>query len=224
MINQQSIELIKLFEGCKLKAYQDIAGVWTIGFGHTSAAGAPHVTPDLAITDTGAHKLLKSDLVKYEAAVDRAVKPKISANQRGALVSLCYNIGLDAFVKSTCVKRINVGDMQGAAEALTWWNKAGGEVVKGLVRRREAERKLFVSDIEMIDEGQGGIVEGGAAKPLVKSKTTWLGGLTLAGSLGTLSEVRSAVPEVAQYLPYVLVIVGALIVFNRWNEHRQGIH
>ena len=47
MINQQSIELIKLFEGCRLKAYQDIAGIWTIGFGHTSAAGAPHVTLDL---------------------------------------------------------------------------------------------------------------------------------------------------------------------------------
>ena len=55
MINQQSIELIKPLEGCPLKAYQDIAGVWTIGFGHTSAAGAPHVTPDLAIMDTGAH-------------------------------------------------------------------------------------------------------------------------------------------------------------------------
>ena len=224
MINQQSIELIKSFEGCRLKAYQDIAGVWTIGFGHTSAAGAPHVTPDLAIMDTGAHDLLKTDLVKYEAAVDRAVKPKLSANQRGALVSLCYNIGPGAFAKSTCVKRINVGDMQGAAEALTLWNKAGGKVAKGLVRRREAERKLFLSDIDMTDEGRGGIVEGGAAKPLAKSKTTWLGGLTLAGSLGTLSKVRSAVPEVAQYLPYVLVIVGALIVFNLWNESRKGIH
>ena len=224
MINQQSIELIKSFEGSRLKAYQNIVGVWTIGFGHTSAAGVPHVTPDLEITDTGAHDLLKTDLVKYEAAVDRAVKPKLSANQRGALVSLCYNIGPVAFAKSTCVKRINAGDMQGAAEALTWWNKAGGKVAKGLVRRREAERKLFLSDIDMTDEGQGGIVEGGAAKPLAKSKTTWLGGLTLAGSLGTLSEVRSAVPEVAQYLPYVLVIVGALIVFNRWNESRKGIH
>ena len=114
--------------------------------------------------------------------------------------------------------------MQGGAEALTWWNKAGGKVAKGLVRRCEAERKLFLSGIDMTDEGRGGIVEGGAAKPLVKSKTTWLGGLTLAGSLGTLSEVRSAVPEVAQYLPYDLLIVGALIVFNRWNDSRKGIH
>lgn len=142
--SRDGIALLKKWEGCRLKAYTDSVGVWTIGYGHTSAAGEPRVAAGMSITQQEAEDILARDLVKYEAAVDRALTRSPSQAQFDACVSLCYNIGQGAFAGSTVVRKFNAGDIDGAADAFLLWNKAGGKVLPGLEARRADERKLFL--------------------------------------------------------------------------------
>jgi lysozyme len=132
-------------EGKRLKAYKDSVGVLTIGVGHTSMAGPPKVTSGMTITSAESDAIFSRDLVKYENAVNKAVKVPLTQSQFDALTSLCFNIGPTAFAKSTLVRKLNAGDIQGAANAFLSWNKAGGKVIPGLVTRRKAERSQFLS-------------------------------------------------------------------------------
>ena len=141
--NHEGRELIKRFEGKELVAYRDTGGVWTIGYGHTSAAGKPEVVAGLTITDEKAEEILKQDLGQYERAVDHAIEVKMTENQFSAMVSLCYNIGPSAFAKSSVAKHMNAGNLAKAASSFLLWNKDNGKVLEGLTRRREAEKKLF---------------------------------------------------------------------------------
>jgi lysozyme len=141
--NRAGIELIKSFEGLELAAYKCPAGVWTIGYGHTTAAGPPAVKGGMKITAEQATEILVRDLVSYEAAVMKALTRSPNENQFSAMVSLCYNIGAGAFAASTVVKKFNAGDAEGAAAAFRLWKKGGGKVLPGLIRRREAEIELF---------------------------------------------------------------------------------
>lgn len=127
-------------EGKRLRAYRDTVGVWTIGIGHTSAAGAPRVTPDLTITSEQCDEIFARDIQKYEVTVDAAIRVPVTQNQFDACVSLCYNIGQGRFAKSTVVKRINAGDIQGAADAFLMWNKP-----TEIMGRRKTERAQFLS-------------------------------------------------------------------------------
>jgi lysozyme len=126
-------------EGKKLRAYLDSVGVWTIGVGHTSAAGPPNVTPGLTITDAECDQLLARDLVQYEDAVNKAVTAKLNQNQFDALTSFCFNVGTGGFTRSTVVKRLNAGDTVGAADAMLMWNKP-----PEIMGRRQSERKQFM--------------------------------------------------------------------------------
>ena len=147
-VNKATIDLIKDFEGCKLTAYQDIVGVWTIGYGTTAAAGLG-ITPSkgLTITQERAEELLRQGVEKFAAKVDELITAKVNQNQRGAIVSLSYNIGCGALSKSTVLRELNAGNFDKAAAAFQMWNKAGGVVSKGLSRRRDAERQLFLTPI-----------------------------------------------------------------------------
>jgi len=141
-------QAIARHEGNKLKAYPDPATggePFTIGVGHTSRAGPPKVTKGMTITAAESDAILTRDLATFEAAVSKAVKVPVSQNQFDAMVSLAFNIGGGAFAKSTLVKKLNAGDVAGAANAFLSWNKAAGKVMKGLTTRREAERKLFLA-------------------------------------------------------------------------------
>jgi GH24 family phage-related lysozyme (muramidase) len=138
------LDLIKRWEGCRLKAYQDSVGVWTIGYGLTSAAGIVPVTAGMTITQRQADAYLVEALAKYEAAVLKALTRTPGQPQFDAMVSLCYNIGPGAFAGSTLVRRFNAGDIAGAADAFLMWNKAGGRVLKGLENRRKDERTMFL--------------------------------------------------------------------------------
>ncbi|MEO1659325.1 MAG: lysozyme [Pseudomonadota bacterium] len=147
-IGEAGLQLIKDFEGLELEAYQDIVGVWTIGYGHTDHAGPPEVTPGLTITEEEAEDILRNDLGQYENAVLRALPDRnLKQHEFDALVSLCFNIGPTAFATSTLAKRLNAGIFSGGDEgaegAFKMWVKAGGETVPGLVRRRQAEWLLF---------------------------------------------------------------------------------
>lgn len=136
--SQRGIDLIKTFEGLKLTAYVCPAGVLTIGYGTTKG-----VTKGQTITAAEAERLLRADLAVFEAGVSKAVKVPLEQHEFDALVSFAYNIGLGALGKSTLLRLLNAGDKAGAARQFERWNKAGGKVLAGLTRRREAERKLF---------------------------------------------------------------------------------
>lgn len=142
--SREGIALIKRFEGLRLNAYKDSVGVWTIGYGHTSMAGEPKVTPGLKISAQQAEDILVNDLVKYEAAVSRALKRSPSQQQFDAMVSLCFNVGPGAFARSRVVRYFNSGDFAAAADAFLSFRKAGGRVLPGLEARRKAERDFFL--------------------------------------------------------------------------------
>lgn len=140
-INAAGLAHIQQWEGCKLVSYQDVAGVWTIGHGHTSAAGIPFVKPGMRINQTEADDILKSDLKKFEERVNRLVKVPLNDNQFAVLVSFDFNTG--KLHSSTLLKKLNAGDYDAVPGELMKWVNAGGKKVKGLVNRRSAEAGLW---------------------------------------------------------------------------------
>ena len=149
MINQATVDLVKEFEGLRLKAYPDPATGGepiTIGYGTTAAAGVG-IVPKLgmAITEAEAEGYLVKALESFAAKIRPKITAPITGNEFGAFLSLAYNIGPGAFAKSSALRKFNAGDKAGAANAILLWNKAGGKVMKGLERRRAAERKLFLT-------------------------------------------------------------------------------
>ncbi|QSW36843.1 lysozyme [Leclercia pneumoniae] len=142
--SEKGIALIKEFEGCKLTAYQDSVGVWTIGYGWTQPVDGKPIRAGMTIKQETAERLLKTGLVSYESDVSRLVKVGLSQGQFDALVSFTYNLGARSLSTSTLLRKLNAGDYAGAADEFLRWNKAGGKVLNGLTRRREAERALFL--------------------------------------------------------------------------------
>lgn len=136
----RGLALIKEFEGCELEAYQDVVGVWTIGYGHTGA----DVDPDLYITQAVADELLARDLARFEAGVSRMAKVPLTQNEFDALVSFSFNLGLANLAGSTLLRLLNAGQKVAAAAEFPRWNRAGGRVLAGLTRRRVAEQSLFL--------------------------------------------------------------------------------
>ncbi|MGA6135872.1 lysozyme [Acinetobacter dispersus] len=138
------INLITSFEDLVLTAYDDGVGVWTIGFGTTVYPNGIRVKRGDICTKAQAVSFFQHDLRRFEDAVNQAVKVVVNQNQFDALVSLAYNIGETAFKGSTLVKELNAGNYEAAADQFPKWNRGGGKVMKGLVRRRAAERELFL--------------------------------------------------------------------------------
>ena len=143
--SEKGIALIKQFEGCKLTAYKDSVGVWTIGYGWTQPVDGKPIRAGMTIKQETAERLLKTGLVSYESDVSRLVKVGLTQGQFDALVSFTYNLGARSLSTSTLMRKLNAGDYAGAADEFLRWNKAGGKVLNGLTRRREAERALFLS-------------------------------------------------------------------------------
>jgi len=135
----EGIALIKKFEGCKLEAYQCSAGVWTIGYGHTAG-----VVSDDVITQEEADSLLKEDLNEFERYVLDYIDPDLDQNQFDALVAWTFNLGPNNLRESTLLTRINSGDFEDVPHQIKRWNRAGGNVLDGLIRRREAESLLWL--------------------------------------------------------------------------------
>lgn len=134
------ISLIKRFESLRLEAYRCPAGLWTIGYGHTDG-----VQPGDRINEQNAEQWLMADLQTAEALVDREC-PGISQNQFDALVSFTFNVGTGNFLKSTLLKCVKANpanpNIQGE---LARWNRGGGVILAGLIRRRRAEAELYFS-------------------------------------------------------------------------------
>lgn len=143
-LNKDGADLIKHFEGCKLRAYQCSAKKWTIGFGNTFYEDGSPVLPGHAITQKKADELFELISDEFSKKVDPIVTEKVNENQFSALVSFAYNCGIANLQKSTLLKKVNAdpNDPSIRAEFMKW-NKAAGKVLTGLTRRREAEANLY---------------------------------------------------------------------------------
>lgn len=141
-LNQAGIDLIKSFESCRLEAYRDIVGILTVGWGHTGA----DVYEGMEINQAAADAFLAKDLEKFcDGVFELLTGDAVSSNAFSALVSFAYNCGLGNLKNSTLLKKVNAGDLTGASAEFVKWDRAGGQVVEGLLRRRQAEAKLFSS-------------------------------------------------------------------------------
>lgn len=139
--SKNAVDLIRHWEGCRLEAYQDIGGVWTVGFGTTG----PGIHEGTKVSEAIAVAMLKSDIAQVSDAVSRLVGLHTSQNQFDAIVSFAYNVGTGAFKSSRMLKLILAGKKEEASQEFLKWNHVGGVIVAGLMARREAERKLFLS-------------------------------------------------------------------------------
>ncbi len=166
----EGLALIKRFEGLRLDAYRDAVGVWTIGYGHTSMAGAPQVHAGLRITEADAHEILARDLDAFVRGVRDTVTVELSATQFSALVSFAFNVGLGGFKRSSVLTAVNSGDFDAVPRRLNLWTKAGGRVLPGLVRRRSAEGALFMSENAAPSKE---VITPIPSKPVVESRTMW---------------------------------------------------
>ena len=140
-IGHEGLDLIKKFEGLSLDVYDDVIGLKTVGYGHLIKEGEDF---GKSISQEQADELLRRDVQTVEKCVTSLVRHPISQNEFDALCSFTFNLGCRALQSSTLLKLINVGDIEGAAEQFLRWNRAGGNVVKGLTNRRIAERALFL--------------------------------------------------------------------------------
>jgi lysozyme len=194
--SQTGLNLIEEYEGLILGAYDDandhvvpiggtVRGTLTIGYGHTTAAGPPKVTIGQKITKAQANEILAADLSRVESSVNKLVRVPINQNQFDALVSFQFNTG--GLARSSVLTKLNKKDYQGAADALLLWNRGNGQVLAGLIRRRKAERALFLTKASnvptVIKTAVGGsIAAGGASVAAAPHQWHWI----LAAVIGAL--------------------------------------
>lgn len=221
-MSRQLISHIKEFEGLSLTSYKDIAGIWTIGYGHTG----PEVKKGQTITLEEAVQLLDDDTRWAFAAVESSVKVPITENQEAALISLTYNIGASAFAGSTVVKRLNKGDYYGASEAILMWDKAriAGTltVVRGLARRREAERDLFLTGMEqnasVAEEGRTKITQSGT----MRNATAQIG--AAGGVVVTALTATDGTAQIVLIIGGIMIVMAALFIMrSRIRKWADGI-
>jgi lysozyme len=162
-------------EGFKTKAYKDTKGIWTIGVGHTAAAGAPIPVPGMTISRAQVDEILAKDLPHYEQLVERNVRVPLTQGQFDALVSLAFNIEAAVSQKSTIIKRLNAGNYRGAADAILMWNKP-----PEIRKRRMGEYRQFVAATPA--EATGAPVRFVAAEEMEEGESVSLDYLRAAGS------------------------------------------
>jgi lysozyme len=136
------VPFVAKWEGKRNASYQDIVGVWTICYGHTRTAG-----PGQYKTDAQCEALLRAELVEYRDGLHKyfdaeTLAGRLNPNRDTAYVSLAFNVGIRGAGRSTATRRLNAGNLAGGCEALGWWNKAGGRVIRGLINRRADETRL----------------------------------------------------------------------------------
>ncbi|MGH6820995.1 MAG: lysozyme [Methylocella sp.] len=147
-MTEEGLALIKRFEGFRAEAYRCPAGIWTIGFGHTTAAGPPAVAEGMTISLAEAETILRADVERFAREVRASLGITLAANQFSALVSFAYNVGITNFRRSSVRACVNDGDLAAVPQRLQLWTKAKGRVLPGLVKRRAAEAELFLRAAE----------------------------------------------------------------------------
>lgn len=213
-MSADGLALVKEFEGLRLKAYKCPAGIWTIGYGHTSAAGSPEVTSGMEITKDEAEAIIKRDMVQYEAGVEKLVKVELSQGQFDALVDFAYNAGVGALAKSTLLKRVNEERFDDVPAEFMKWTKGGGKELPGLVRRRRAEVKLWRGlDTEKpvsVEEARAEPDAPAPKKSIVQSKEA--NGAVIAGGAGAIAVVQEVMPIVKEGGDILSALSGTALV------------
>ncbi len=220
-INAAGLSLVKQWEGLRNTAYRDVAGILTIGYGHTSAAGTPTVTPGMTVDDKEAERILKADLAKFEARVERLVVVPLKDNQFSALVSFDFNTG--ALDKSTLLKQLNKGDYAAVPIELMKWVNAGGKKVQGLVNRRAAEAGLWA---------KGDFVSSNYVSAKIETSKRHMATIGSAGAAGVAAAIGPVIPEVTKALTdqqdelssgqWVRVAIAAAIIgLTLWGVYRR---
>lgn len=141
-ISFNGLQFLKDGEGFRKEAYKDTGGVWTIGYGTIKWLGKP-VEQGMTMTEKEAELALQADLAWAQTAVNKLVKAPLSQNMFDALVSFVYNIGENAFMKSTLLRKLNARDYKGAAQEFLRWKFDNGKEIQGLLNRRIKEKALF---------------------------------------------------------------------------------
>lgn len=241
----KGISLICNFEGFRDKAYQDVVGVWTIGYGFTKG-----VVEGMTITPNGAKIRLQDELTEYERAVENACTIPPNQNQFDALVSFAFNVGCAGMRRSSVIKAHNRGDFDSAARAFALWNKAGGKVYRGLVRRRASEASLYLEPYDAPAEPTQPLdyvvdvaphkdpnyvpQKVDVEKPMYKSKINT--GAALAGASAAAASITEVVTTLDRLKPslenlglWLIPIVGlavtgfcAWIIYERVVQRREG--
>lgn len=235
--SQACVNIVKHFEGLHkltkdgmVQAYLCPAGKWTIGYGSTKG-----VKRGMKIDKGQAEELLMEDLQEHGSYVNQYVKVPLTQARYDALTSFVFNLGPGNFRSSTLLKKINVGDFDGATQEFSKWNKARVDGVlqplAGLTRRRTAEAALFAMDASVGADGvlQPQKPEIEAVKPLTKSKT--MAGASIAGSGLVLTEVAQQLEplthmsDAVKYIFLAVTVIGiAIVAYARWKDHKEGIH
>ncbi len=167
-MTEAGFDLIRMAEGFRDTAYRDPVGIWTIGYGHTSMAGQPRVIAGMSVSRAQADAILRRDVGAVAIAVRKAIAVPVNEQQFSALVSFCYNVGIENFRKSSVLHCINRSEFAAVPRRLALWNKAGGKVLPGLVKRRAAEAAMFLGDAEHQSERADAPLSG---KPAYRSTT-----------------------------------------------------
>lgn len=208
----EGLALIRRFEGFRGVAYKCPAGVWTIGYGHTAAAGPPAVAGGMAIGEAEAERILANDVAQFAKGVETCLRRTLSDHQFSALVSFAYNVGLGNFRRSSVLAAVNAGDFAAVPRRLQLWVKAGGRVLPGLVTRRAAEAALFLAPGEAEPmHVNASAMAAVAGKPLQRSTTLWAAGLSLAVAL---TQGAAQTDSVVSLGPAGLIAAAALWVMR----------
>ncbi|MCB1378464.1 MAG: lysozyme [Alphaproteobacteria bacterium] len=186
-VSKEGLALIRRFEGFRAKAYRCPAGIWTIGYGHTSQAGPPTVTPGMQINRDDASDILDRDVARFAEDVRKLVRVDLSDAQFAALVSFAFNVGIGNFRASSVLKAVNAGEFDIVPRRLQLWVKAGSKILPGLVKRRAAEAELFIGGEGSAETAASRSVQPAQGKPLRKSTTV------LAAIISSLAAIGSAI-------------------------------
>lgn len=218
----EGLALIRQFEGFRGEAYRCPAGIWTIGYGHTTRAGPPSVVPGMTMSEARAREVLEADVERVAEGVRASLTRRVSDPQFSALVSFAFNVGVGAFRSSSVLRAVNAGDFAAVPRRLQLWVKGGGKVLPGLVRRRAAEAAMFVAGAD--HRAASGPVASPRpldGKPLGRSTTV------VAAVIAALATVLPGLLPLAAGWPGGLVPVlaglaaAAWIIRERWRKAKE---
>ena len=234
--SEAGLKLIKQFEGLRLKSYRCPAGIWAIGYGHTTAAGPPDVREGLRIAAAEAEVILKRDLERFEVAVSAMVKVPLTQAQFDVLVSFAFNCGVAALRRSTLLKRVNAEAFEAVPAELMKWTKADGRELPGLVRRRRAEAALWRGLPGRVDAQEARTAPDTPQPPKPITRSREANAAILAGGAGAVAVATEAMPVIREGVGIMPVLsealgrpalVAALVViaaaFAIWVWRRQRL-
>jgi lysozyme len=233
--SEAGLKLIRQFEGLRLRAYRCPAGIWTIGYGHTTAAGPPEVREGMRISREEAEAILKRDLAQFENVVSSMVKVPLTENQFDTLVSFAFNCGVTALRRSTLLKRVNSGTFEAVPAELMKWTKADGKELPGLVRRRRAEAALWRGLPKAVDFQEARTAPELPQPPKLITRSKEANAAIIAGGAGAIAAAGEAMPVIREgvgIMPVLseslgrpafiaaLIVIAASVAIWVWRRQR----